>query len=103
MRFPCAFRAMLKENENVVDAFGLCVCSARHRIVWSYAAYPESPLSTVEFDGGASHLQLYPSERGTKQRPGARRYSSRQRNHGTIENCHSASSWIPRTKGHSAG
>ena len=68
------------------------------RIVENYATYPESPLSTVEFGGSASHLRFYPSERGTKQRPCARRYPSRRRNHGTIENCHWASSWIPRTK-----
>jgi hypothetical protein len=30
MQCPRAFRAMPQENENVVDAFGLCVCTTRH-------------------------------------------------------------------------
>jgi len=93
---------MLQENENVGGCIRVVRLQRRHRIRVELAAYPESPLSTVEFDGGASHLRLIQVS-GTKQRPGARRYSSRQRNHGTIENCHSASSWVPRPKGHSAG
>src|ERR1019366_9657196 len=46
------------------------------RISYTYAAFPESPLSTSELGSGLSRLWFFPGGRGTKQQPFARPWPS---------------------------
>jgi hypothetical protein len=82
-----AFRKMIEGNQPVPGAAtqippttGLCVCTRGIRIVYTYAARPKSPFSTVELGSGASHLWFSPGGRGTKRQPSKRHCASARLN-----------------------